>query len=126
MKPLDIVTAKVSNEGWPISQAVLASMARKRITSGRDMLFAFGPVVFTVSRDPNDPQVHLYSDGAGTGLLSACAGFRKQVWRRTGHTRLLFMTSDARIGRLVERFGGKPVRKTASGHTVFFVERPTS
>jgi len=124
MRPLDIIAEKLSTEGLDIPRGLLVQAARTRVTSGRDWVFAYGDLVFTVSKDPNWPSVHIYSLGVGTGLLKASRQFMDKVWERTGHERLLAPIKERRVMKLAERFGWHPVGHTRSGHTIYVIARP--
>jgi hypothetical protein len=124
VKPLEIIAAKANPEGRAIPQKLLGELLVQKVLIGDDEVFDFGPVVFTVGTDPNRPLVHLYSAGAGTGLLAAVAQFHRTVWRQTKHTYLLTLVENEAIMKLAKRFGWTAIRRLETGYTLFHLERP--
>lgn len=124
MKAEEIIKKKVNTEGWNIPQKTLANMALARIKAQADKVFRVGNVVFTVANDPRKPVVHIYSVDDGSGFLRSCRKFMERVWKETRHPVLMAPIADKRVMKLAEKFGWKAAGKTASGHTVYLVERP--
>jgi hypothetical protein len=123
MTPLDIITAKVSSEGFPVPRELLIKAVERRFAQGRDLLFVFGPVVFTVTKDKTPPRVHMYSKGAGTGLLSATAKFHSELWKHVHTDVVVAPISNESVAKLALRFGWEPGERNRLGYTLYFLRR---
>ena len=122
LSALSIIKKKVDPEGFPIDKSVLMREAVKRVARGQDLVFQFGTVVFTLSRDRQE--VHLYADNAGCTLLSATAQFMRDVWPFARGDYLVAPILNPRVEKLAKRFGWLSMGKLASGHSLYMIRRP--
>lgn len=121
MHAIGIVVKKVSNEGFNIPVRELRKRAVSRIIGGQDLVFQYGQVVFTVSKDKQE--VHMYADSAGCGLLPATAKFMKEVWSFVPQNYLVAAILNERIKLLAKRFGWIKVGELPWGHSLYFIRR---
>lgn len=124
MTPIDIITKKVSPEGFNIPREVLVSHVLGQVEGGTTRLFHYHPVVFTVSLIPEYPVVHIYSDEAGHGLLRAARQFMRDVWEEVDHNVLVAPILSKGVKSLAKRVGWKTSNRWyPTGHELFIIER---
>jgi hypothetical protein len=126
MRAVDIIAAKANPEGFEslFSQESLAKFLLGRVAKGEDIIMRFGPVVFTVAKDPKEPLVHIYSAGTGAGLLTATERFHRAVWGKTKHRFLLAPIDNLGVQKLAERFGWVDTGRRPMGFSIYLLRRP--
>ncbi len=119
-----IIARQMNTEGFRVSKKALVHMALQRIRSGYDQAFQYNGVVFTVTRWPGEPYIHIYSKNGGKGFLTYCRQFMHDVWEETDHDYLLALIRNPRVMKLAQRFGWKDIGIHSSGARVYSCERP--
>lgn len=109
MRALEIALTMV--DPGPYDAAEVRAYLTMRVALGLDVLYLYGNVVFSLSKEG---MVHMYSLGAGTGLLRACRDFIRDTAPRPLHT----TAPDLGVQSLLFRLGWTQV---APG--VFALER---
>jgi len=124
VNPIDVITKKVSAEGFSIPREILVAHVMGQIDNGQVKLFHYHPVVFTVAITPEYPVVHLYSDSAGHGILRATRQFMKDVWAELDHDFLVAPILSNGVKALAKRAGWKSSGQWyLTGHELFIIER---
>lgn len=124
MDALDIIARKANPEGFPVSKRYLVKVATKRIHNNLDLVFRYGRIVFTVSRDWKYPVVHMYALHARTSLLPAVGCFMKDVWQQTPRQYLVAPIKQETVVKIALRFGWREIGLDENKFRLFRVERP--
>lgn len=119
MNALEIVSKKISTEGFPVDEFLLRRHALLQAQNA--YLFHYDRVVFVVDR--TRPVLHLYADDSGAALLQASRQFIADVWPSVPYQFLIAPIINPRVMRLATRFGFRPGEMLASGHTLYRLDR---
>lgn len=120
---LDVIRARVDPEGYAVPKQELADMMERRVIDGLDHVFDCGALVFTVSKNPQYPVVHLFGAGPGRLMLAAGRRFMREVWAATGHVFLLAPVKNATVLKCCKRAGWRVVGIKPTGHVLIRIDR---
>lgn len=124
MNAVDIITKKVSAEGFSIPRQELVNYVLSQIKDNHVRIFHYHPVVFTVSVHSEYPVVHLYSDSAGHGILKAARRFMQDVWGHLNHDKLVAPILSDGVKALARRVGWRSSGHFyPTGHELYIIER---
>lgn len=127
MRPIDVITKKVSTEGFPVSRELLLDYVIRQIETDEVTVFHYHPVVFTVGNMPEYPVVHIYSDDAKHGLFRAAQSFMRDVWTVMSHEYMIAPILSEGVKSLARRSGWRSTNNWyPTGHEVYIIERPKS
>ena len=121
---LDIVRRRVDTEGFPVSKRALRQFMEHRIILGDVKVLQYGSVVFALSLDRTPNTLHLYSDGAGSGIFAASRQLMNDIWKYAKGDRVIAPILHPTVMKLAERFGWKSSGYAKTGHKLYLLERP--
>lgn len=121
MNPIDIIKARISTEGLPLSREDLTIRAIRDIEEGRDRPFQYGGVLFTLGVE--DALIHTYSiDDDKFAFYRASRQFSRDGWE-LGHPRVYAPILNPRMRLFAARMGMKYLSQHPSGYRIYYADR---
>jgi len=121
MNALDIIAKKISVEGLPLSLSELRDRAIRDVEEGRDRVFQYDDVVFTLGM--KDALIHAYSDDSDKfAFYRASRQFTKDAWE-VGHNRVYAPILNSRMRLFAARMGMKYMGLHPSSYRIYYADR---
>lgn len=121
MNALDIISRKISTDGMPVSWQKLREEAIRDVEEGRDRVFQYGDVVFTLG--VQNALIHAYSEDADKfSFLRAARQFSHDSWA-VGHDRVYAPIINPRMRLFAARMGMRYMGLHQSGYRIYYADR---